>query len=417
MPVTTDLSARRVRFDPDGEGLDFTDLANMQLFQQSQEHNMLLSGGMADGVGDPELVFDVTDPEAMSNFNDLGFEYGGSVLSPWPGAGRWYPGIGARTFVSAAGPMVMVIDEPWNGGGEELALFRLPGSLTLTTAIGDAQPRFDLVEVKLEYVDGDNVTRHFEDAVTRAPSTQLTDKERQVQLTYQIKQGVAGATPVLPAPTAGYVAMLAVFVPALHNAVHTPAAVCDLRIPFGCRAIDVDAKGFFLAGTNPWVVDDDSMAAVAAAGSVFADKVWVQCPVASKSARLLAVGVFGEGGPDPKARIVRFSHDGGAPVVDPLCELDTMIYGNPKGFRFASMVAIMDQIAVFQAGLGARVADTRIGLPLWCNGYAGGLAHVGEGANGVGSGIEDPSTKLGIEITDEFGGSVSFVRFWIAEGL
>jgi hypothetical protein len=420
MPTQTSLLSRRVLFHPDGEAIDRTDDENVQLFSRQDLHNLILSGLFADGIGEPTDPGSITRPEALSH-NDIGVDTTQGVFAPWPGAGYVVPTGTNNQVQFTAGPMVTVIDEPWSYGndGEEFCLYRIGGGITLTTAAGDAtNPRIDLVEVKLEYIDGDPQTRHFEDATTRAPSSQAgTDKERQVQLTYQIKQGTPAANPTYPTPTAGFQAYAAIYVPATHNTVHSPDNIRDLRFPFGVRCIDVDRRGFYYTGSNPWV-DFGMLASAAASSDPDDDRVIVPCPISTKSARLIAVGLHGDLGGDARIGLGRLDYGNANPIAEPTfveyCDLGGIASAN--GFCFADAMMIADTLNVGAVLRGVRAANTRVGTPMWCNGRPGGMAHPGIAPD---AGVQTTTSRLAISFGGETGADcrVGFVRFWIAEGL
>jgi hypothetical protein len=414
MTVETNSNTKLVQFDPDGEGVDFTDLIELQRREQVRLFNVLLSGGMADGLGDGAAPNTKTTLESLDALNGLGFSTSDVVIAPWSGAAFPYASVVANTIAISAGPFVVAIDEPWNADGEEFAIART-GGVSLASAVGDAtNPRIDIVEVKLEYVDTDTETRHFEDATTRAPSSQVTAKRRSVQATFQIKQGAPAASPAYPTPSAGFVAYAAVYVPATHNAVHGPDNIRDLRVPMGVRAIDVDLKGMHKTGINPWT-DLGMLAASAVSTDHTADRVVVPCPVASKSARLLGVGIFGYPVNAPAFEIVRVNYPatGGAVTTQKIVDLSLDVFVS-DGLTFADAMKIADRAHQTGIILGSRVANTHVGTPVWCNGKTSGMAHAGV-AGGAG---QTPGSKLGVSFgADGAGNRAAFVRFWIAEGL
>lgn len=412
MPAITNGNARRVLYYPDGEAIDRTDDNNAQLFQQQRDWIALFSAMLTNGAGDPNDPGGLDTPESSVLLHELSI-YGGSVISLHPGSAFVAAG-GANALTINAGTIAAVVDEPWSTG-EDLGMFRIPGALTLATAVGHAtQPRIDVVEIKLAYIDGDPQTRHFEDATTRAPSSQVgTDKERQLEFTYQIKQGTPAASPAYPACSVGFVPMAAVYVPALHNAVHDPANIRDLRMPVGIRAIDVLPNEMYFTGANPWV-NLGLLAAAAGASDADADRVIVPCPVSTKSARLIAVGVQGQAdGGDTRCDLVRMVYADGTSAVTftKLAELIPIF--EQDGLAVADSMMIADAIAAHAEILGTRTE--RAGTALWCNGQPGGMAHPGLPYNGAAG--EKDVTKLAISIGDVAGGRLGFVRFWIAEGL
>lgn len=424
MPTATSDYARQVLYWPDGEAIDRTDDNNAQMFQQLREMNMFFSGAMPNIAGDPSSPGDVPAPDSFGEQAVLGVGIGDGVYAPSPGSSYVYASGVANQLIFTYGPIMTLPQEPWNGAVEELALFRMAGGLTLTTAVGDAaNPRIDLVEIKLEYVDGDPQTRHFEDATTRAPSSQaLTDKERKVQITYQIKQGTPAASPAYPGTTAGFMAMAAVWIPATHNAVHSPANIRDLRMPFGVRAVDVDFTQFQRTGITPWV-DLGGAILTTQAATIDTDYVYAVCPVATRSARLLGVGIHCSPGDDWNAALVQMSYplSSAGPTATLIGFVSDVGVGAADGFTYADAIQIADQAGngVPTFAKGSRAPGTRIGTPVWCNGTTGGLANQGGSPNGG----AEVATKLALRFGCEGsgvsgpGGRASFVRFWIAEGL
>lgn len=418
MPSITNANSRQVQFTPDGEGIDLTDMINMQKFQRQHEWVLLAGRALSNGAGEPSDPGVMPTPESYVAINELGFPtstYDGVAYAPVPGAAYVSAG-GANQLIIQAGPIIVLVDEPWNTG-EDFALFHIPSFLTLATSVGDAtNPRIDIVEVKCAYIDGDPQDRHFEDATTREPTTQSgTNKERQVEFSYQIKAGTPSATPAYPAPTAGYTAIAAVYVPATHNAAHSPANIRDLRMPLGIRAIDVDYKGMHFTGTNPWTTVG-MLAAAGGSSDADADRVIIPCPVATKSSRLIAVGVQGyAGGGDPRCEIgyLTYPATGGAVTFTMLAELTAFPLFDDKLIVIDS-VQLADAIAANAVIAGSRVSNSRVGTALWCNGRAGGMAHPGVSQL---DGAEDNVTKLALSIGDAAGGRIGFVRFWLAEGV
>lgn len=422
MPTDTSGYARRVLYHPDGEAIDRTDDNNEQEFARLNLHNLIMSGSQANGYGEPFGAQLAGPPESFDSLNALGFTYGDAVMVPWPGAAYVYATGVARQLTFSPGPIALVCDEPWSAAPEEYAFYRIPFNLTLTTAAGDAtNPRIDLVEVKLDYIDGDPQTRHFEDAVTRAPSSQAgTNKERQVRFTYQIKQGTPAANPVYPTPTAGFVAMAAVWVPATHNAVHDPNNIRDLRAPFGARVYDVDPKAMHYTGVNPWFLQ--GMQAFSHVDSIDTDRVIVPCPIGSRSARLLAVGVCGSPGDDAVVELVRLDHplSSGGPTSTYIATITDDVW-NADGFTWIDAIRIADYVGQNSTASykGTRAASSRAGAPLWCNGKTGGMAHFGglpADAPAIESRLALSIGCAGSNVTGP-GGRLSFVRFVIAEGL
>lgn len=421
MPTVPTSYSRAVRFNADGEGLDFTDITNAQIFARSQRELLMMSGTLPNVAGDPGAPGAVDVPDSYLQNISIAGGQNDLIYVPHPGLAFVYPTGAARTVQIVPGPVFQWIDEPWNQYDENSAMALIPGSLTLQTAVGDAtNPRIDLVEVLLSYVDGDAQDRHFEDATTREPTTQSTDKERSVQLSYQIKQGTPAATPSYPNPSSGYVPLAAIYVPATHNAVHSADNFRDLRMPFGCKSIDVDFTSFQLTGANPWVQVSGAILSTQAA-STTADAVIAPCPIVSPKARLLGVAFHAAPGDDFSVELVRLSYplSNAAPTVQVLAYItDAASYtgdGSP-GFYWFDEIQIMDLIAAAGNVVGTRAAGFRHGTPVWLNGKPSGMSNL---APGTADGGAATHSKLALRIAGDGGvpSTISFVRFWYADGL
>ncbi len=424
-----DNYARRVLFDPDGEGLDFTDMNDMQLLLQAQLFDNFMVSGLMDAVGDPaNPTTAVSDPECSTEWPLLGISYDSVVLAPYAGCGFVRPTGVANQVACQPGPLLVITDEPFNATGETTALIRLPNA-TLTTGVGDAtEGRIDLIEIGpttggVYYQDGDGETRHFEDATTRAPSSQSTDKRRSVNWTIQVKAGTPSATPAYPTPTAGFRPLAAIYVAALHNAVHLPVRIRDHRFPLG-RVDAYDVPGYqvsiYQAGGNPWTIPGTGPATAAAASDVN-DPVYAFCPVGHKTGRLVGVGIFGRKGSVGTCELVRTSVDGsGSTTHTPIADLGAL-WTTSYGFRYFNATALMDELhAEANPGTGGgvmftgtRVPNTHVGTPVWLNGYAGGPVVAGV----AGGAVEAPHTRLAVKITGDVVSAVHFVRFYVASGL
>jgi hypothetical protein len=237
--MATDLY-KRVLFDPDGEALDFTDVNDAQTFLESRLCDQVLEKL----VPGPEL----NDFEAGTNLLMPGAHGANAPTSAWAYAltsGGAYPrkGSGNDKVQIAPGTLFQKIAAA-DGSAPTFLPFTFAGTEEVAIAAGDAtNPRVDLVQMKLELVSGDPQTRHFEDAVTRAPSSQSTNKKRRVQCTLTVKQGTPGASPTYPTLDAGCVAIAGVVVPATWAAVAAPLTidsasadslvVHDQRMPLG----------------------------------------------------------------------------------------------------------------------------------------------------------------------------------------
>ena len=210
-----------------GEGADAADLNNMRGYLGARLFDQVLSAA----IGNARSGSATAPPELRNTAATAPTIY---ALSG--GAGYIIPGGGARQTTVRAGTILQQVGSPSGDAASFLPYTMVDGEFTLTHAVGDAtNPRIDVIEVKLEYVDGNNESRIIQDPPPSvAQSVQSIAKKRRVQATFQIVQGTPAASPAFPPLTAGFAALGAVVVPATHNAVFVATThFSDLRVPLG----------------------------------------------------------------------------------------------------------------------------------------------------------------------------------------
>lgn len=409
---------KRVRFDPDGQGIDLTDMHTMQAVALKAQLEMFLLSGVTDVIGDP------SDPTstAVQDFerglevqSDTSLDFRDMLWTPCAASGYIAPGGTALSLVTTAGVVVQLVDgaDGFSGDVDQLLAFRIPAGTTLTNSAAHATlNRIDLVEIKLELVDGvEMVARDFEDATTRVPTSQSTDVAKKVQCTIQIKAGTAGASPTYPAPTAGFVPIAAVYIPAAWGFQHSIDNLRDMRWPIGgFRTYDVNANQMYSPGATQWTINETGQ--YMEAPTVGLAPLYAICPTSMKTARLLGVGIMGEAGATPTVDLVRVAHAAGtAPTITSVAAIDAGDIFDTGGFYKVGALFLMDVLGdSLGIAKGARLANRRIGSPLWCNADPAGPARFEQP-------ITNNPTQLGVKIVSDVGGTVAFVRFYVAHGM
>lgn len=421
--MTTDLYSQSVLFN-DGEGAEPDDMNEVQrLVHRQLVDNML--GSLV-----PDAIDSATSPGGVAALLDFEMSRGMAtgLITPndlafttSPGCGYWRPTTNANELAVVPGNVIQLIDDLAAPTDTAFAQFRLGDygatDITVQTAQGDASlPRIDLIEVKLEYVDSDQESRDFEDAITGAKSTTTPYKRRRVQATVQVKAGTPNVTPHYPAPSAGFVAMCAVWIPVAHNAVHAITNVRDLRVPLGgVRVYDVPASQFSFPGAAPWtyVVGNPSPFLCAQGPASGTGYLYAVCPVTSAKARLIGIGCYSRDA--LSAELYRMEHNlSSVPTMTLLADLDGGFYSMLNGtgdLTVLSMTQLMYQLADQTAVAGPPATSLRVGSPIWCNAHPAGPART------VGAYPQTPSPVLAVRIGGNATSFVSFVRFIVAEGL
>ncbi len=382
----------------DGEGITHGDLNNARaflgarLFDQIMEHH---AGASAVLTTDPDLWSEQgEDTDLTSLIYTL--TGGDGVLKQGSSATKigTYGGTIFQKIATADGEEASFI--PYTLGENEFDLTIGAGHATLK--------RIDIVQVKLEYVEGDSESRDYKDAITGALTTTTPDKTRRVQATISLKAGTAATPPTYPDPDAGYAVLGAVLVPATWTTGITAegwpseagkASMRQCSIPLRTHSVTVgaaeaDDSGAGGAGTY----DRTNNYAVATGGDVSNVLFW--CPVGSPGTRVVGVtlhGAFITGGGLCAAKLFSYRpFDGGgsfsldAPVI---CTLTSALITTDAAAHAKSQYAHMGQIADGMADSNPSAANGPIGDGVWCGGGRSGPAtapikkHAGVSASDV----------------------------------
>lgn len=391
MSTVDDQFARRVQFS-DGEGVDPTDFALMQQRALRSLADAFLYYGIYDGIDDPTTSDAVAYVEGGQNLSTLAIDWASDiVMCPFPGSGMFIPNGSNNQLVSVPGPMVLVNGNPslsLPGVGApaandanvvmcKLGGFAL-GDLTFTLDVGDAtNPRIDLIEIKVTYIDGTPTNRDFKDATTGVVTTTTPNKERWVRVTAQINKGTPSATPAYPTPTAGFRAITAVIVPATSNAPIDPGNVRDLRWPLGnVDVYDVCANAMLTPVTtgNQWSYTIGGTPAPQVAGPpAGTQSAYALCPFSGNNGRLLAVGAQGMAGSGSGGSwLCRFDTALLSTATD-LVQLNARLLSATYGYNQAGAIRLMATGPTGGSPAdGTRAAGTRVGHPYWTNGWHAG---------------------------------------------
>lgn len=435
MAPVNDIYSRQVLFN-DGEGLEFADLNSaQQLHNRMLFDNLLMSmipNVAADAPGSPTTA---TSYWAASKewANTLVNSYGKDLVFVHDaGQAYWRPKPTANnTLQLVPGTVMLPIGDPSNGGSPStisdfvMVPFRL-GDYSLSTelvcAVGDSTfPRIDLVEIQVAWEDGDMASVDFEDATTRAPSSDSFNKRRRAVCTVQVKTGTPAAIPAYPTPSSGFRAMAAVLVPATYNAAFdTVTQFRDLRWPLGRVGVyDVPAQYMLQAGGGTaWARSGYGMNAPTGATNV-----WLPCPVTDPTARLLGVGLVGNDNASATSstRIANFSlqpNDVSASSQGDIAQPDGQLFSRASGGAFQQLNALdlMDQASGVAGSIGHgsgvyvgdRASGTYVGTPVWLNGYASGVARAPTNNEHYG---------IAVHVLPALNALLGKVRFVVAHGL
>lgn len=360
---------REVLFN-DGEGLDFGDLNNAQRFARAFACDVLQGQNLR--TYDPECV------GLTSALYAIGM------------GGTAWPTLAARTVSNREGTILQYLSTTDGSDATILAYYLTGGELLTQLDAGDAtNPRYDIISVKLDQVEGTSTTRDFEDATTRAKTSSATNKRRDVVLTKLVTKGTPAGSPSVPATPAGYVRWALLYVPATFNAAFVttgedgsggPRGLHDDRYPVprgGTAAI----VGYQMLAASGWTAQANGSMASAAANNV----AYAIFP-GSRCARISRVMVCGTlAGASSAIDLVRFDLRDGT-------------------------VAVLERLGTTLSGSEQKLYTPA--RPRWGSGFA--CPSIDDEGNAGVSGVSD-ATAIGVKITAGSNADViRCVRFFYA---
>lgn len=257
-------------------------------------------------------------------------------------------------------------------------------------------PRYDIVQVKIDYLADGATNRDFKDANSLVVTSQSMNKTRSVRLTFSTKQGTPAGSPVEPTPDSGFLKWCAVLIPnGIGSGDILATNIRDYRMPVGMRVMDIMGHNLSY-DTTQWSTGVtgriDALGGVARTARAHPEGAWM-------SGRLLRVGMMATilGGSAATAQLVRTDFLSGGVVDNNLVTItsDLINVGGGRTYREHNPLAASNG-------------------PFWLNGYQAGLA--------VNQGFAPPESssfnKLAMLFTSGTGADiVYFVRFVFAGGI
>lgn len=282
------LYADGAEVDPDG-------LNNSQRFVQAMVTDQLLQ----------TLIGSIAQLTAVNGngFNDPEFSSQNGVNCPGVyayalnvGGAHLRPGSANNKIQIAPGCLFQKIAN-CDGLKSTLVPYAFAGTEEFTLTNGDAtSPRVDLLQMKLEYLDAVPGSVDFQDAVTRALTTNASANTRhKVQCTLSVKAGTPAASPRIPDPDAGFCAVGTVLVgngwttggnPVTYGvdiAIATQAVLHDQRMPIRVSTNVVDPTAYKLVSN--WALNASNVRVLSSNAT---NEMFIPC--LGGLGRLIAVG-------------------------------------------------------------------------------------------------------------------------------
>lgn len=382
--MTTDIFGRML-FN-DGEGIEFADLTAIDARGQAILWDQIIA------MLPQQLVTGATtvDPSFTDTQTLTSIPYALSLTStdarPIQGSANNKVKIAAGTLMQAIGTATGV--EP------ALLAVMMPGTDEVTIANGDAtNPRVDLIQIAMSYIQDTPTSRDFQDGTTRALTTTTPNKRRRVAYALTVKQGTPAASPTYPTLDAGCVAIAAVVVGATYSGAaglldeDTTGAVAvlhDQRVPIGRPDTQLIMPAQMLYDSTIWGLSSARSALIAGTGASgsSAGAVCQSMP----QGRLLGIGTLSNTvvtitGPSTIASAIlvrlsklRWSDAGGGPsAAPPVLTSVTLatansLSGGSAGWRtrFQSFSANLSHLPA--AGPVVQANAAGVGAPIWTSG-------------------------------------------------
>ncbi len=321
----------------------------------------------------------------ISGAGNLGFDFG--PLQVMQGSGGSTPGTPADGYVS--GMLSYIMED------EEISLF---------VARPSVNPRYDSINLRLGHAAPNNPdARDFEDAGTRALTTTNPNKDQATSMESELVQGTEAASPVFPAPTAGFARFITIFRETGETSLD-PDNVRWHSLPMNLKTeIVIGDEGWFSAG---WAKPVTRPGSIEKSGAGSATIQFFPRTMSAGS-RLVGVGIcFQNTGidvDDIKLQRMEYDVDGNQTQVD----LVNLGAGGPlssseEGFNFAGLPEFDD-------------ADGN-DLPIWGNGRTYGPLLGTHADAGDAKGLADSTLILHVADTAWAGGeNILYVKFYYLE--
>lgn len=401
-----------------GEGITHTDLNNMQGYLSSLVTDGFLSC-MTPNLGIDTLTKDLEF--GSQSTAGTGMPWGAAALARAytlaPGQAFLRQGSANHKIQISAGTLLQILSTGTLTGDAPVFIpFRFDGTSTgeFTLTAGDAtNPRVDLLQMKLEYLDGGSVSRDFEDATTRIVTSTAMNKTRRIQCTLSVKAGTPAASPTCPEPDAGFCVVGSVMVgntwaiagtaPIFGEDTIAAAnlVVHDQRMPLRVRAYYADPSTYKLV--TAWALSNNGSSVTSSSAT---NLMYVPCPAGL--GRLVGVGVFRSGGIVVGSDLGRSSN-----IISTSYVTRNNILGLAGNYTVSPFHSI-ENLHLPDAGPTIlQSATSKIGVPLWTNGKRSPFEHVRVGTPGA---VTIDRLVLRVQSTAS-GSIVSSVVFYVADGI
>lgn len=279
----------------DGSEVDPDDLNDGQRHVQAMVTDQLLEALLGS-------IAQLTSPNGPG-FNDpeFGSQNGANCPGVYAyainiGGGHLRPGSANHKIQVAPGTLLQKVGN-CDGAKSSLIPYKFAGTEEFTLTNGDpVTPRVDLLQMKLEYIDDTAASVDFQDAVSRALTTNISANTRhRVKCTLSVKAGTPAASPRIPDPDTGFCAVGSVLVGngwttggnvpifGVDSAATNNAVVHDQRMPIRMDTHLVDPTAYKLV--TAWALNSNNIRVLSSNAT---NDMYIPC--LTGLGRLIAVG-------------------------------------------------------------------------------------------------------------------------------
>lgn len=410
--MTTDLF-RSIRAE-DGFAADPDDFNEAQRTGMARLFDQILA----------KLIPNVTDTEPDTDGNGPNVPTGPWAYALKSGGARPIQGSTNAKIKISAGTLFQKLAAA-DGLAAQLVPYTFDGTDEVTIANGDvANPRVDIVQMKLERLDDTPTTRDFEDAVTRAKTSPTTNLYHRIKCTLSVKQGAPAASPTYPAPDAGCVVIAGVVVGTNYVAaaglkfVDTAGAVAvlhDQRMPLGTRPHHVTPRGMLYTGAD-WTYPTTAAYIAFVGGGGLTTPLYAPCPIGGGGGRLIAVGTLTHNCNGATFAMFRTSlgDDGAGGISNVFTAINgtNITPASNDASRRITPRSVIEFLHTPAAGPTVQSNANGMGAPLWTSGARCPLPSAFEAVP-----IHLPGLALALTAKGGAQPNIGPVTYWIAEGI
>jgi hypothetical protein len=418
--MSTIDSYKQVLFN-DGEGLVHTDLNNLQRYLEAKIWGQIIHNQM----GITQISSTLRDPQMGGQDGTNHSTALAYTLNP--GSAFLRQGSANNKVQIAPGTLLQKLGTLDGGDTTEIVSYTFAGSEEWTITNGDATNcRVDLLQMQLTYVNWDQESRDIQDGSTHIVTSQIVNKQQRTQCTLSVKSGTPAASPRVPDPDPGCVAVGFVLVQNGYGAANPliftgdtgtglfQAVVYDCRMPVSVKAYTVDPKMFHNGAA--WTIDattNDFWTPSSGTNSIYVPAAY------SGIGRLVAIEVCHQDAVSAPLSGLSLGFSAG-----PTASYSTSNSFSPVNSSTSNMLRDVVHWFTFEQNHAPALGPTilasnvnKIGVPIWGNGRRCPMEQIRTASNPTDQTLSRLTMKVTNTTFSAGAAKLGQVTFYFAEGL